>query len=243
MNNLDPSMFFPPSAPNQIYDPIVPSTDERVVCIAFDDGWKSHLETVSILEDYNFTATFPVITSYIGFPAYMNWEDIRLIAQKGNDIVSHTQTHSNFSAVDDATLHAELANSRQILRSKGYAADVLIYPYGEGANNETVRNVVAQYYLLARGTEEGKCNITSFDRYNVNSYVIYHNTSLTEFASYINGTQGNTITLLYYHKISEENLDIAITKEAFRAQMQYLKENDYIVRTISQQFLKQQPKT
>jgi hypothetical protein len=231
--------FFPPSIPTNIYQPTVPAAGERVVCIAFDDGWKSHLDVAQTLQSYNFTATFPIITSYVGYSAYLNWDDIASLAQKGNDIASHTQTHCNLSAVDDATLQMELLGSQQVLRSKGYAADVLIYPYGEAANNVTVRNMVATYYLLARGTEPGKCDLNMFDRYNVASYSIYHNTSLTEFASYINGTQGNNITLLFYHKVNDENLDTAVSKEAFQAQMQYLKDSNCTVRTISEQFLKQ----
>ena len=185
----DTSMFFSPSAPTQIYEPTLPSANERVVCIAFDDGWKTHLEVAAILESFNFTATYPIITSYVGYPAYMDWVDIGLLAQKGNDIISHTNTHSNLSAVDEETLRLELSNSRQALRSRGYAADVLIYPYAEAANNWTVRNAVAEYYLLARGTETGKCDVTFFDRYDVNSYDIYRSTSLTEFASYLDGTR------------------------------------------------------
>ncbi len=239
--DVDPAMIFPPPVPTQVYEPTMPSSDEKVVCIVFDDGWKSQLEAAKILESYNFTATFAVVTSYIGYPAYMNWADISALAQKGNDIVSHTHTHVNLSAVNYETLHSELTKSRQTLRSKGYAADVLVYPYGEGADNRTVHDIVSQYYLVARGTEEGKCNITSFERYGINAYGIYNDTTLTEFASYLNGTKGSTITLLFYHEISDENESIATKRETFQAQMQYLKENNYTTRTISQQFLKQQP--
>jgi peptidoglycan/xylan/chitin deacetylase (PgdA/CDA1 family) len=190
-----------PSAPNQIYEPTLPSSQERVVCLAFDDGWKSHLQVASILTHYNFSATFPIITSYVGYPAYLDWKDIASLAQRGNDIVSHTNTHCNLSSVNAATLQSELADSRQILRSKGYAADVLIYPYGEGTNSEIVRNTVAQYYLIAVGTQTGKCELSSLDRYDITSYVVYRSTSLVDFASYLNGTQGNTVTILYYHKV------------------------------------------
>ncbi|MGD6853070.1 MAG: polysaccharide deacetylase family protein [Candidatus Bathyarchaeia archaeon] len=231
------SLFSPP-APNLIYAPTMPSSNEKVVCLLFDDGWKSHLEAASVLASYNFTATFPIITSYVGYPAYMSWEDISTLAKQGNDIVSHTQTHLNLSAVDEQTLQSELANSQQVLRSKGYATDVLVYPYGEGATNWTVRNLVAQYYSVASTTQSGKCSLSSFDRYNVASYGIYRNTTLTEFTSYLNGTQGDTITVLYYHKVSDENLDTAVTMEAFQSQMQYLKDNGFIIRTISQEFLK-----
>ena len=239
--STDISTLFAPPAPTQVYQPTIPSAAQRVVCIAFDDGWKTHLEAASILESYNFTATFPIITSYVGYPAYMDWADIASLAQKGNDIVSHTSTHCNLSAVDEATLQAELATSRQVLRSKGYGADVLIYPYGEAASNNTVCHAVAQYYLMAVGAETGKCELSSLDRYTVNSYVVYHSTSLADFASSLNGTQGSTVTILYYHKISDENQDNAVTKQVFQTQMQYLKDNGYTVRTISEEFLKQTP--
>jgi peptidoglycan/xylan/chitin deacetylase (PgdA/CDA1 family) len=233
------SNLISPSVPKQIYAPTIPSSEERVVCIAFDDGWKTHLQVASILTENNFSATFPIITSYIGYPAYLDWNDIASLAQRGNDVVSHTNTHCNLSSVDEATIQSELADSRQILRSKGYAADVLIYPYGEGTNNETVRNAVAQYYLMAVGTQTGNCELSSLDRYDINSYVVYHSTSLVDFASYLNGTQGNTVTILYYHRVSDENQDNAISLSAFQAQMKYLKDNGFTVKTVSQQFLKQ----
>ncbi len=228
-----------PSVPNQTYQPTVPQSNEHVVCLAFDDGWKTHLEVAQILADYNFSATFPIITSYVGYPAYMNWNDIASLAQHGNDIVSHTTSHLNLSSVDQATLQSELADSRQTLRSKGYAADVLIYPSGEGSNNEKVRDAVAQYYLMAVGTQNGKYSLLSSDRFDVNSYVVYPNTSIADFASYLNGTKGSTVTIIYYHKISNENQDYDISLSNFQAQMQYLKDNGYSVRTISQEFLKQ----
>ncbi len=234
----DLNAVFAPAAPRQVYSPIVLSADEKVVCIAFDDGWKTHTETVPILERYNFTASYSIITSYVGYPAYMNWEDIAYVAQKGNDIVSHTDSHSNLSAVDAVTLQKELVDSRQILRSKGYGADVLIYPYGEAAANETVRDAVAGVYQVATGTQAGKCDLYSVDRLGVNSYVIYRGISLETFGSYLNGTGGNTVTVLYYHKVGDENSPNSISKADFEAQMQYLSDNGYTVKTLSQLFLK-----
>ncbi len=235
---IENGTLYSPSFPKQIYEPTVPS-GEKVVCLVFDDGWKTHVETASILDSYNFTATFAIITSYVGYPAYMNWAEISALANKRNDIVSHTQTHVNLSSVDEKTLQSELLNSQKVLRSKGYAADVSIYPYGEGADNWTVRNFVSQYYAVASTTQSGKCDILSFDRYNVPSYAIYTNTSLTEFASYLNGTQESAITIVYYQKVCEDNSATSVTTQVFQQQMQYLKDQGYITRTMSQEFLKQ----
>ena len=111
------------------------------------------------MERYNFTASYPIITSYVGYPAYMNWDDIASLAQKGNDILSQTSTHVNLSAVNSATLHSELADSRQTLRTHGYGADILIYPYGEATHNQTVTDAVAQVYQAAIGIEAGKADL------------------------------------------------------------------------------------
>ncbi len=231
-----------PAYPKQVYEPTLPAADERVVCIVFDDGWKSQLNAVPILESYDFSATFAIVTSYPGYPAYMSWADIAGIAQRGNDIASHTLTHMNLSSTDEATLKAELEGSQQALRLKGYAANVLVYPYGAGSDNATVQAVVAQYYLAARGTQAGKCDMATFDRYSINAYDIYHNTTLADFGRLLNGTQGSNVAVLYYHKIGNENLDTAVTPETFQAQMQYLKDNGYTVKTLSELLLKEAPK-
>jgi len=236
---LQSGIFASPKPPLQIYDPAIPAATEKVVCIVFDDGWKSQLDAVPVLDRYNFTATFAIVTSYCTYPDYMTWKDIAKIAAKGNDIVSHTVSHPRLSQLDNETLHAELANSRHALRDKGYAADVLVYPYGDGDTTQTVQDAVSKYYLIARGTETGKHNITSSDRFTINSYGIYNDTTIDDFIEYLDGTGGNNITIFYYHKISPENVDTAIPIETFQTQMQYLHEQGYSVRTISELFLKQ----
>jgi peptidoglycan/xylan/chitin deacetylase (PgdA/CDA1 family) len=244
MVDFDNTFFaglFAPSIPEQIYEPAVPASNQKVVCIVFDDGWKSQLDAVPILQSYGFNATFAIVTSYTSYPDYMNWKDIAGLASDGMDIASHTATHCNLSKVDSATLYNEVFKSQQILRTKGYPANVLVYPYGGASDNETVRDVVAQCYLAARGTVEGKCNLTVCNRYNLPSYDVYHDVSLEDYADYLNGTGGSVVTILYYHKISNENEDTAVSAETFQAQMQYLKDNGYTTQTLSGLLLKPAP--
>lgn len=221
-------------APNQTYSPTVPSADQKVVCVVLDDGWKTHLEAAAILERYNFTASYPIITSYVGYPAYMNWNDISTLAQKGNDIISQTSTHVNLSAVNSTTLSSELADSRQTLRSHGYAADILIYPYGEATRNQTVTAAVAQNYQAAVGLEAGKADLATLNRFSINSNIITDGTTLDQFAQILSGTGGNKVTVLSYSKIG----DGILSSQAFEAQMQYLSSNGYTVETLSQLLLK-----
>jgi peptidoglycan/xylan/chitin deacetylase (PgdA/CDA1 family) len=233
-NNGSPPATPSAPAPNQVYSPTAPLADQKVVCIVLDDGWKTHLDAAAILDRYNFTASFPVITSYVGYPAYLSWNDIATLAQKGNDIVSQTSSHVNLSAVNTTALNSELADSRQTLRTHGYGADILIYPYGEATHNKTVTDKVAKIYQAAVGLEAGKTDISTQNRFNINSYIISNTTTLDQFAQILSGTGGNKITVLSYGKIGEGS----ISSQAFEAQMQYLSSNGYTVETLSQLLLK-----
>ena len=240
-DNTPLATLLAPAIPNQIYQPTVPLPDQKVVCIVFDDGWKSQLDAVPILQSYGFNATFAIVTGYTSYPEYMTWKDIRGLASAGMDIASHTDTHVDLGNVNSVILYGELSTSQSILRSRGYPANVFVYPYGDSANNQTVGDAVAQFYLVGRGTVEGKCNLSSCDRYNLHSYDVYHDVNMEDYAAYLEGTGGENVAILYYHKIGNQNEDTTISKETFQAQMQYLKDNGYTVETLSQLFLQTVP--
>ncbi|MCW3999913.1 MAG: polysaccharide deacetylase family protein [Candidatus Bathyarchaeota archaeon] len=235
--------FFAPPIPKQTYQPTIPSADEKVVCVVFDDGWKSQLDAVPILQNYGFTATFAIVTSYTSYPDYMSWSDIANIARGGMDIASHSVTHCDLSKVSAEQLTRELAGSQQTLRSRGYAADILVYPYGGASENQTVRDEVTKYYLAARGTVEGKFNLASPDRYSIASYDVYHDVDMEDFQRYLEGTGGASVTVLYYHQISDGTQDTAVSLATFKTQMQYLHDNGYRAESLSALLLKTEPPT
>jgi len=67
---------------------------EKIVAIHFDDGLKSALKAVPVLNRYGFKATFWIIAGKgIGWP-HMDWDEIEALARNPNfDIFSHTMTH------------------------------------------------------------------------------------------------------------------------------------------------------
>lgn len=236
-DNTPLATIFAPSIPNQIYQPINPKTNEKIVCIVFDDGWKSSLSAIPILQSFGFTATYAIVTSYTSYPDYVNWKDIRNIANAGMDIASHSRSHIDLSNSSWDEMHEELAISQQILRSRGYPANVFVYPYGPSGNNETVQSQVAKYYLVARGTVEGKCDLSHCNRFNLEAYDVYHGVSMEDFTEFLEGTNGNNITILYYHKIDNGIEDTSVSKKTFQVQMQHLFENGYTIKNLSQIFL------
>jgi peptidoglycan/xylan/chitin deacetylase (PgdA/CDA1 family) len=171
----------------------------------------------------------------------MSWTDIASLAKSGHDIESHTCNHLSLNTLDNQTLFQQIGDSQQILRSKGYAANILVYPFGEGTSNQTVKTIVSQYYLLARGTDKGTFNIGNGDKFAVNAFGVTNTTTNEQFKTNLNSIQGTTVAILYYHRIGDGSISTMVTKDQFQTQMQYLKDNNFTVLTMGQLFLKQAP--
>lgn len=117
----------------------------RIVAIHFDDGWKSALAALPVLERYNFQATFWIIAGKgIGWP-HMDWNEVEAISRNPRyTIGSHTMTHpwKNQDTLIDwltgrkpdkgvADVSWELSQSRQVLQQKlGRHIDQLAWPRG-----------------------------------------------------------------------------------------------------------------
>ena len=73
-----------------------PDFNEAYVSLRFDDGLKSQLNAVKLLNEYNMTASFYIIVekpdSKIEWERqyYMNWDELRNISKAGLPIVLAT---------------------------------------------------------------------------------------------------------------------------------------------------------
>lgn len=230
---------------NYYYQLNIPQAGQRVVCIVFDDGWQSQYDNaVPILNYYGYKASFGIITSYVGTSwlntkatTYMTWNEIVDLANKGNDIESHTWNHANLANLDNYSIDYELAQSKQDLMTHGINSPILIYPDGGGAGNATVESITQQYYCLARSINPSSLNMSKpFDRYDIPAYTIQNTTTINQFENMVNSANNSTIVIVYYHRIDYENVNTAITPQEFTAQMQYLKDNNFTVETMKQLF-------
>jgi peptidoglycan/xylan/chitin deacetylase (PgdA/CDA1 family) len=119
--------------------------NKKVVAVHFDDGWKSALLALPVLDAYGFKATFWIIAGKgIGQP-HMDWEEIQAIAQNPHyDIFSHTMRHPwkpNDTMLDwingktpgkgPDQVRWELTESRRVLTEKiGRQVTYLAWPVG-----------------------------------------------------------------------------------------------------------------
>ncbi|GBD14875.1 Poly-beta-1,6-N-acetyl-D-glucosamine N-deacetylase [bacterium HR25] len=105
----------------------------RPVILTFDDGYDdAYAHAFPLLKRYGFTATFAVVTGFLGQPGYLTWEQVREMAEAGMEIVSHTAHHVDLAAAPPEQARQELRESRAALEEAlGRPVQLLVYPYGE----------------------------------------------------------------------------------------------------------------
>ncbi|HET7856064.1 MAG TPA: polysaccharide deacetylase family protein [Gaiellaceae bacterium] len=144
----------------------------RPIVLTFDDGYRGH-----------FSNAAPLLRSR-GWPGVLNLEYAHLVHQDltgpmirklladGWELASHTLTHPDLTAVDDATLRREVGRSRQLLRRRfGVRVDFFCYPAGR-YDARVVEAVRAAGHLGATTTAPGLAgpkHLFTLKRIRVNS--------------------------------------------------------------------------
>lgn len=125
----------------------------NTVAVTFDDGLRSVVEHgLPILSRYGFVGTafvptdhigrdepvdWPNLDRWIGGPHEpelrpMSWAELGLLLRAGWEIGSHTRTHPRLPSLDDASLLAELVESRRSCEHRlGITCASIAYPYGD----------------------------------------------------------------------------------------------------------------
>ncbi len=96
----------------------------------FDDAYASQLDATRILENKGMHASIYCITGFVGTTGYMSWEDIRMLADKGHEIGSHTVTHPACGMLCPTKLIQELHDSKATLEKHTILVASFAWPYG-----------------------------------------------------------------------------------------------------------------
>ncbi len=228
--------------------PVTIPSDAKLVSLFFDDAFLNQYEVaLPVLRQYDFRATFGVITGSIGkghgLWKYMDKKKLKELAGYGMDIASHTVNHVSLTAnLKDKQLRQEVFNSKEALEDMGFKVSTMVYPFYEW-NDRAIACVTEAGYTCARAgwSNEKAYDLASTDpkaRYHVFSWQI-SNQDMEQFKLYLKEAGPDTLVGLTYHFISDTGPAATSTPVAsFKAQMAYLKEAGYTVVPLPQLFSK-----
>lgn len=227
-----------PKSPILKPPPAVIPPNAKIVCIFFDDCYQNQYdEAFSVLKQYDFKATFGVITGHTdvgsGLYQYMSTAELEELAKYGMDIGSHTITHPDLTTLSPEQLHAEIFDSKKTLEDMGFVVDTFIPPYYEW-NEQVIDEIMAANYTCSRGS--WTLNET-FDPQNPDPEARFHvaawqisNQNLTTFKAIVDKAGPNAVVCLVYHFITDDGPTATSTPvENFKLQMAYLNEAGFTV--------------
>ena len=127
---------------------LLSAREPRTVGLTFDDGYVDFVTAVlPTLARYGFTATVFVVAGSLG--GYNAWDepgprkglmtaaDVRIVADAGMEIGSHSVHHVRLPEVSDAQLRHEVSDSREHLAEViGRPVTGFCYPYGAVGDRE-----------------------------------------------------------------------------------------------------------
>jgi peptidoglycan/xylan/chitin deacetylase (PgdA/CDA1 family) len=152
------------------YEAVTAPPATRTVALTFDDAYRSILDVaVPVLRRRGLPGTIFTPTAFVtegrlatwgdlhevvGGPnehelELLTWDELAALADEGWEIGAHTRTHADLPLADDATLAAELVDSRRECEDRiGKPCWSMAYPYGS-LDARVVRAVEAAGYRAA----------------------------------------------------------------------------------------------
>ena len=149
----------------------------RVVGITFDDGYLNNLHHAApILSHFGFSSTCYVVSDLIGgtnswdrsigvqSAQLMNESEIKSWLSAGQEIGSHTLSHSNLLTLNEQDARREIVESKQALERRfGVEVHQFCYPYGD-YDQSHASWVTGAGYLAATTTKRGRVQVPKFQQ-------------------------------------------------------------------------------
>jgi peptidoglycan/xylan/chitin deacetylase (PgdA/CDA1 family) len=206
--------------------------DKPVISIAFDDGWESsYIEGLPILNEFEFKASFFIMSDFFSDLKYMSVAQATSLQQQGHHIGSHTISHANLLEISEEDVRYELMGSQKQLSKRFGAVKDFAAPYG--SYNESTLEEIKKLYRSHRSVVSGINNFENYDQYQLKSPNIRSTTTLDEIQSWIDKVRGESGWLIItYHGIDDTQSEFSVTPDQLKKQLQLVKDSGITVATI-----------
>lgn len=178
----------------------------KYVALTFDDGPSSFTEEIiDLLQKYDYNATFFVLGNKLN----LNYKDIlKKSIKNGNEIGFHGYSHRSFTKMRQATMEEEITKTKKYIKNlTGYESTLVRPPYGN--ITKTIKN------------------------YNLGPYILWNNDTLDWKLRDANKISSRLINSIEDKSIILMHDTYLTTFKALEIILPYLKENNYVVTTVS----------
>lgn len=151
----------------------------------FDDGGVSFFTLAApVLEKYGLYGTFFISTSYLDTPLFLTTNQLKVLAEHGHRIGSHSHTHPILTELTDKVIAEEWNISVSELNKYVVGGMMASIPNGDG--NKTVIRKAAEAEIKVLYTSVPTTQTKTFgDMLIVGRYVVYQGMKTTEVISII----------------------------------------------------------
>lgn len=103
------------------------------VLITFDDGNITDFDTVfPLLQGAQLDAHFFIVTSLIGSPGHLNWDQVTQMQKGGMTFGSHSKTHLDMCQLSEKERVREFQESKEVIEDRlGVSVESFSFPFGK----------------------------------------------------------------------------------------------------------------
>jgi len=216
-----------------------PSHKKGVITITFDDGWRSVSKNAfPIMEEYGFRGVAYIIPETLGSfsPVYMSKRDIVELSDSGWDISGHNMEALNYGKSKEE-MESVVADSASFLNEKNFSGSEH-YAYPFGIYNDTIVQSVEKNFSTGRTVNNLAQPQNYISLYGINNYQILKNSELEDIFRIIDMAMDNKdwCILTFHHVVHEPQNDMEFSRDKFRKVLEYIKESEIQVVTMSDYF-------
>jgi len=171
-------------------------TLQGLVSFVFDDGYATDYTVMGpVFASKGVPGVSAIVTDWVGTEGFMTSAQLVSLEDAGWEMGSHSKTHANLSALNEAQLITELGDSKTALEGYGLTVNCMTYPFN--GISRLAKVVVRRYYDCAR-IGNSKVNGDVLDTYALSSYGSETFVNLSSYSSKMNTAKANNQWVIFY---------------------------------------------
>ena len=171
-------------------------TPSVMVSFIFDDGNDTdNTIMLPVFSGQGEVACSAIITNLLNTGGHLTTAQLQELVDAGWEVMSHTVTHPDLTALTEAQIITELSDSKDALEGLGFTINNLVYP-GNKANT-LVRQVARKYYKAARGNLVHAQNEIVLDTWGLRHFNMDDHTDIATYQGYVDTAETNNTWLIF----------------------------------------------